>query len=232
MQIKTPHCAVVDPFTGESTNRLRRSNICNQLRIRERVTPDFSELTLFKEIPLFTYGEEMDKGRWNYLLEGAKRYGSAHSVSPNFVMKTDASLRNPVVFEVDANHETRAKIRGVLYGVTVEHIHMLDGILRNRKDRIRVKRGFLCERQIPGVVAYRQMSFIKAYIYLGSEEYIEQTKLLPKTRITYKLIPNIQGIEFYQHTNYDYDRNFGRSGCYYNPDANRAFDSKWDGWDM
>lgn len=193
-----------DPFTEESLDKLKRKEICRALNHRKYRTPDFSELALYKEIPLFVYGEECSNGFLNHILKDAVCYGDAHTVSERYTMKQAHNFRHPVVFEVPESFLNKAKIRGQLYGVSVEHIHTLDVIKGNWKEYFRTQRAIFVEKPIPESKVISGFSAIRAYIYIGIDKFWEDRKLESKTRITYSSWGNISNIKFFHHVNYNF----------------------------
>lgn len=132
----------------------------------------------------------------------AKTYGDAHTVSSTYIMKQSRALRNPVVFDAPRDGKLNAKIRGKLYGVSVEHLHTLDIAKANWKEHFRTERWVYCESIIPGTKIVNGFSTVKAFIYIGIPEYWETEKLIEKTRIEYGWNHKLKDIEFYHHPNY------------------------------
>lgn len=183
-----------------------------KLKMRTRKTPDFSALRFFKRIPLFVYGTAMKDGENNNLLKGAEYYGKAHTISPSYQMKYNKHF--PVVFDAQHNKSIpqtqHHRIRGELYGVTVEHLHLVDVLESNTLMFNRVKTRVLLENQDrqSGLKFFAGMPFCETFMYVANTAYWDGVELDLRYVSRYPSDPKLVGQGFYQWTNFsewDYD---------------------------
>ncbi len=187
------------PF-GVATNPLVSKGICKQLAARSRRTPDFAELRMMREIPLVVYGVEMKYGDASEYLKSANYYGHVHSISENFIMKE--GRRHPVVFTCAKDNVLKGKIRGELYGVTVEHIHALDAYNSNGNMFKRVKKRFQFEDCMPkDAKMLRGLAYDFAYVYLGMVPYWQNYPMKVRSKVTYQTRPGLGNTPYYEFFN-------------------------------
>lgn len=167
------------------------------LEERGRLTPDMPELRAFKEIPIFVF-DNLQKGkRDHYCLEGAKYYGKAHTSHRKFTMKTSDSV--PYVFDVDSSSISSAYIRGEMYGVTPEHMVVLDSYHGNMNSSNRTLIPIVMEEQKP--TNGQGMMIQKCFIWTGIGEVWDNRRMQVCSRRTYTHHPEptLRNLTFYEH---------------------------------
>lgn len=174
---------------------------------RGKWTPDFHHLRQYEAIPLFVYGKYQQKGVNNHFLEGAQFISSAHTLLARFEMKED-EFSNATVFAYDNKDEpTKSKyhIKGELWAVNVEHIHLLDCRTRNGHEYLRIKTKIIIEN--PNAIdtdgrRFRGLPFTEAYIYVGNPEHFKGKQLYSKNVKEYPQVFDLKGMKFqeYDHT--------------------------------
>jgi hypothetical protein len=176
------------------------SEIIKKLKERSERTPDFPDLRMLKEIPVFLYGLEKRGMNYNYLLRGSYCYGTCHTMSDRFLMK-ETEAKTPVVFETTRDHKMKYKIRGEVFGCSVEHIHLLDRVYFNGE---RFKR---CLRRVQfeakgyepkGLKQYRNHGYTLAFMYLGVSNYWKDNQTSNVENITYPVSGDFREIPMYE----------------------------------
>lgn len=165
-------------------------DIVTHLIKRESFTPDFHVLRNYKEIPLFVF-DELKQGQESHsYLTGAKYLGEGLTISPHYKMYLYRD-KYPVVMEVTNPHQSRNRIKGELYLVTAEHIHMIDVAFDHSTRTIRKKIRVLMEDQKErDHKQFRGMPWTDAFIYLGNVKYWGSMDLEPYyTRLTDTKLP-------------------------------------------
>lgn len=181
---------------------LKSKHIAGKLERRGFWTPDFHILNRYKSIPIFLYGTEMTDGINNDLLRGAKFLGKAHTLSPKFWMKQTSI--NPIVFDSHLEaHKDNRKVRGEVYEVQVEHVHMLDVFHRNRVSVKRTNRNIIFEDCKPqGGKDFKGMSVFNCMMYIGSKTYWKDYDLKHRITVSYAKKENIKDTPFYEWVNW------------------------------
>lgn len=202
----------LNPATGEFYENmttviplgLKPKGIGPKLNRRGWITPDFSRLKLMKSIPLFVYGTEMTDGTDNHFLEGAKLLGHGHTLSAKFWMKQTAI--NPIVFDsVQEDHKDNRKVRGEVYEVQIEHIHMLDVLHKNRISTRRTLRNIVFEdAKPPNCPAHTKLNMAvgKCFTYIGSKTYWKDYDLKFRVVKNYIKKEGLTDIPFYEWVNW------------------------------
>lgn len=182
---------------GKHHPELKSTNLCKRLDLRTRRTPDFAFLRLLQEIPVFVYGEEKFGGLSCDLLEGAKYYGHGYTLSARYEMRISSG--GPSVFEVPEAAAGKAYVRGEVYGVQVEHLHLLDMMYLSGFHHRRISKNIYLEEQSPdGCKKVGDKSYLDAFMYLGIHDHFKDKNMLLKTRYTNNTGP-VQGKAFYEH---------------------------------
>lgn len=170
-------------------------------------TPDFHHLRQYEAIPLFVYGKYQKNGVNKHILEGAQFISNAHTLLARFEMKED-DYSNATVFAYSNNEEPKKQkynIKGELWAVNVEHIHILDRRARNGQQYIRIKTKISIEN--PNALPddgrrYRGLPYIEAYIYVGNPEYYKDKKLYSENVKQFPMHQDLKNLSFqeYDHT--------------------------------
>ena len=159
-----------------------QGTLTTPLKNRGVITPDFHELKWHPKIPFLATGTEKEYGVNHFCLGGAEYLGNGHSISPHFVMKTGNDGRFPVLFQVGNSVVVRQHIRGELYHVNAEMIHLLDRQFELGTKCRRVKAKFFLEDQQPDNAKYFQNHpWTDALVYVAIPEYWMDVKLEVKT---------------------------------------------------
>jgi gamma-glutamylcyclotransferase (GGCT)/AIG2-like uncharacterized protein YtfP len=206
----------VHPVTGEFYEKmttivqppnLKIRDVARRLSVRSRLTPDFSTLKKFKSIPLFVYGTEMTDGTDNGLLSGARYLGRAHTLSSKFWMKQ--TTISPIIFDsLHENHKDNRKVRGEIYEVRVEHIHLLDVFHRNTIATKRTCRNVILEDCRPSgarLVPLTDLAIQNCHVYIGKKNYWKDYELQHRMVTSYAKKEGIRDIPFYEWVNWEYD---------------------------
>lgn len=160
-------------------------NLCRQLAGRSHYTPDFHELKWKKRIPVFVYGEQMTDGGHNYMLQGAEYYGRGRTMTDFFTMKSGGFM--PVAFEDKGKtSQNFGYIRGEVWGVTVEHIHLLDNYEKNTIEYNRTVKPIFLEDQKEYNRMNGNRSYLKCWMYLGDPRFWEGQVLADHPITTYR----------------------------------------------
>lgn len=161
----------INPTNGLLRKNYKDPGIIKKLKIRGEKSPDIHRLKFYKEIPFFAYGTEKVNGEDENLLKGAKYLGMAHTMSTNFIMKSNTAF--PVAFPCKQDDQRRGRLRGEMYLVSPEHIIAMDIGNSNGKSFYRFKARFALEEQemAEGLKSFKGDPYIPAYMYLGSTQW-------------------------------------------------------------
>jgi gamma-glutamylcyclotransferase (GGCT)/AIG2-like uncharacterized protein YtfP len=187
----------LNPATGEFYENMTSSvvippglkpkGIAPKLKRRGWITPDFSSLKFMKAIPLFVYGTEKTDGTDHHFLEGAKLLGYGHTLSAKFWMKQTSI--NPIVFDsMSEENKDNKRVRGEIYEVQVEHLHMLDILHKNRICVRRTMRNVVAEDCRPVNAPTQRstgLSIGKCHMYIGSKMYWKDYDLRLRATTSY-----------------------------------------------
>jgi gamma-glutamylcyclotransferase (GGCT)/AIG2-like uncharacterized protein YtfP len=194
----TKEITVITPPGSSDRGILRR------LKHRNFVTPDMSKLKLVKSIPLFVYGTDMKNGNDHGVLEGAKYLGKGHTLSKKFWMKQ--TTINPIVFDsVTEGHKDNRQVRGEVYEVQVEHIHLLDVMHRNMISTRRTSRNIVFEDCNPTNGRLHQLkgfSVVNCFMYVGSKHYWKDYELRHRMVESRVKKEGIEDVPFYEWVNW------------------------------
>ena len=195
---------------------LEPRGLARQFRVRSTLTPDFSTLKFMKTIPLFIYGTEMENGIDNGLLNGATYLGKAHTLDSKYWMKQ--SSVHPIVFDHHVEgHKDNRRVRGEVYSVRVEHIHLLDVLHRNRISVRRTLRNIVFEDTMPVNASHHTISGMgvsRCFMYLGSNKYWKDYDLRLRVTTNFVARDGLRNTPFYEWYNWaqEHDDDWGWYG--------------------
>jgi len=176
-----------------------QGSIYGPLYDRGDITPDFHELKWYTRIPYLALTTEKDGGSNHRLLDGAEYCGAAHTMSPHYILKRHYAL-HPVVFVVGASEVIRQRMRGELYYVNAEIIHLMDRqfCLGQKARRIKVK--ISVEDQSPSDgLYYKGMPWTEAFIYVAIDDYWKDKDMSTYPSCQYPSRRKISGMDFYDY---------------------------------
>ncbi len=151
-------------------------DICRDLLERETyTTPDFFDLKLENEIPIFVYGSLKQGGFLHDVLEGHAYLGVGQTHVEKFWMEDAESF--PCVFELQHGmkgmHQMKGRIQGELYVVDPLTMLELDRIESNGK--MYKRRKVYCKALDQGTQLLRPS--VQAWMYIACPEYWSHVKL-------------------------------------------------------
>lgn len=156
--------------------------IIDELKRREKFTPDFKKLRLHEDILVFVYDDFKMHGSANRVLSESKYLGVAVSSHDNYVLKGHAY---PTL--VDAGRNTiRARIKGEVYAVPPETILMMDKQKFNGNLYRRVQRTFFLNNQTYKTKKGPKHPSVRAWVYIGVPEHWSMTTLPIYPRYAYQ----------------------------------------------
>src|SRR5690606_28841461 len=116
---------------------------------------------------------------------------------------------NPVVFDsVDEGHKDNRKVRGEVYEVQIEHLHMLDILHRNRVSTRRTLRNIILEDTKPSGCRLSNASGLsvqKCFMYIGSIQYWKDYDLTCRNTVTDVKKEGLTDVPFYEWVNWTPD---------------------------
>jgi gamma-glutamylcyclotransferase (GGCT)/AIG2-like uncharacterized protein YtfP len=145
-------------------------SLVDRLKVRSRWTPDFHHLRKFPEIPVLIYDQLRRGGDDHDLLKGANYHGLGHTAIGYFSLGKHHN--NVVAFREDEHCMFKGHIRGEVYTVSVEHIHVLDRTYMNLKRYSRLPVRVQLENITPkGAFIFRDLASVQCILYVGKEDY-------------------------------------------------------------
>jgi len=145
--------------------------VISQLRERGRFTPDFKELRMYENIPVFVYNYMQGDNSANKFFDqdGAHYLGEGQTCGPIFVMK---GLYFPVVFEdTFKSSPSRATVQGEIYTVTPKQLLALDRIMDNNVAFKRQLKNCFLKDQRSKFANKTVIPSIPCWIYIGIHDY-------------------------------------------------------------
>lgn len=160
--------------------------ICRDANERMMYTPDFPELRVMKMVPVFVYDNMMSDQSHHYMINGAVYFGRGHTMTDFYEMKSGGTI--PVVMPVkDKGPSVRyGYVRGEIFGMDIERIHVMDNYNRNGEEFQRIIRPIYLEDQAEYNIQNNGRSYIKCHMYMGRPEYWENRKLASHHIKTYR----------------------------------------------
>jgi gamma-glutamylcyclotransferase (GGCT)/AIG2-like uncharacterized protein YtfP len=183
----------MDEWTPNMNFAENEVNILEQLAKRQtRTTPDFIDLKLQNEIPVFVYGTLKQGGLYHEILQHAAYLGRGITADSRYVMDETSSF--PVVFDVPADDKTLKDRRGKIVG----EVYIVDPLIMLRLDQLEGNGSMYTRRQSWIKMMDQQNSgvipTIGAWMYCGNRKYFDKDYL-------HKVTATWDG----RHRRYDWD---------------------------
>lgn len=143
---------------------------CRDLNDRLVYTPDFPQLRKYALTPVFIYDNMMLGQSSHYQIAGGTYYGKAHTMTDFFEMRSLG--HSPVVMSSDKSKDSKfAYVRGQVWGLDVERVHILDEFMKNGFEYQRMIKPVFLEDQGQYNFEHGGHSYLKCHMYIGLQSY-------------------------------------------------------------
>lgn len=155
---------------SDHTNNYAPIDLIQKIKERAERTPDFRELRIKTDIPVFVYGT-LKRGDYNNrLLEGSKYLGEAETSTRYYNMKSTGGF--PVVFKRNELYTGSAKVEGEVYLVNLETLTNLDRLEDNGHMYIRsLNYVFLKDQPFVESDGAKYRPSLQCWMYIGNEDF-------------------------------------------------------------
>lgn len=154
---------------GDNTASWGDELLLRDLGQRSRYTPDFNILRERAMSPVFIYDDCRFGHDKHYLIAGGVYLGKAHTMTDFFTM--EKATHYPIVRKAvkDIRSVDYGYIRGEVWGLDVERIHVLDDYYRNGVEHARSEVPMFYEEQSAFNHSAGGRSYLKTWVYMANE---------------------------------------------------------------
>lgn len=199
------------PFKFPEKDDLESKGIISALNQRNKFTPDFSELRLYKEFFFLAWGDDRKNHPNSHILNGARYCGKAHSVKSDFIMKETNLTKMPILFLPEVkNFGMQARVRGDLWSISVSHLHLLDLYYGNTARYNRVRTNILVEDipEIPGIKFFEGMPLVPAFLYVAVNNHWTDFLEMHTRHVNTYTNGKLNGKRFFDFVRYDQNQEY------------------------
>lgn len=183
------------------------ATIIDDLKRREKYTPDFSLLKKFEYLPVFLYDEFRRYKEKDFILKnlGAKYLGEGKTATNTFIMK---NLEYPIVFHNNPSSFLSGFIRGDVYALSPKAVLALDKYKLNGYAFKRESRNIQLIDQTAKIKSVDKSPILQCFMYIGDPVWWKDFDL--RTNVSY------HGVSGSKWAGKYYEYLSGRSSNYYN----------------